>query len=508
MRDLLKRGAEPPVLRPYQEDAVRGVLSSFRAGNRAPVLVLTTGSGKTVISGPIIRNAVEASQTVLFLAPRRELVYQCSDALAVAGIDHGLLMAGEDDSEAAFAEVVVASFATLQSRLRQGRMPIRDPGLIVVDEAHLSITKRQVELLSRWPNARLLGLTATPSRRDGKALGVLFDDLIEPVTAAELTEQGYLVPAMYFSISEPDLSGVQTVAGDYNQGQLERAVNRSELVGDIVQTWLERAGDRRTAVFATSIAHAVNLAEQFQRAGVAAEHVDAGTSVDERSAIFDRFRRGETQVLTNCFLASYGFDLPVLSCVVLARPTQSLVLYLQMIGRGLRPADGKSDCLVLDHSGAVHRHGFAADARIWTLDGRTALKEPDSRTSSSTGIAARIDCPECAATFERTRVCPECGFELRPKGREVETIDGRLVEVHAGLEEDETDRRIFYGEVRGIGEERGYKPGWAAHKFRERFGEWPPFDWNSDLVLQPTLASRRWIKSRQIAWAKSQRRAS
>jgi len=495
-----------PALRPYQVEAVNAVEAAWRAGRKAPLLALATGAGKTVVAGEVINREVLNGGTALFLAPRRELAYQASASLTRAGVDHGVCMAGREDLEDAWAPVTVASIDTTLSRvLRQGRRPFVDPELIVVDEAHLSITKRREALLRLWPEARLLGLTATPSRKDGRALRNLYDELIEPVTVADLTRQRYLVPARYFSLSEPDLARVGIVAGDFNQGELDKAVNRPGLVADVVATWLARAGGRRTVVFATSIAHSVALAEAFQRAGVAAEHVDANTPVAERTRIFQRFSSGEIQVLTNCFLAAYGFDLPELSCVVLARPTKSLVLYLQMLGRGLRIAEGKSDCLVLDHSGAVHRHGFAGDPRFWTLTGKYAIEEsPITRT---TGESAQIDCPECQAVFSGTRTCPECGYVLKPKGRRVATITGELIEIGAGLPEEEVDLQVFYRELLGICRERGYRDGYAYHKFKERFRVDPARAWRTLAALEPSLATRRWVKSRNIAWAKAQEKA-
>jgi hypothetical protein len=199
-------------------------------------------------------------------------------------------------------------------------------------------------------------------------------------------------------------------------------------------------------------------------------------------------------------LASYGFDCPPVSCIVLARPTKSLMLYLQMIGRGLRPAEGKRDCLVLDHSGSVHRFGFAADARAWTLDGLHALVRA-TRGTRDADEPTPITCPECRAVFSGTRTCPECGHTLRPRGRPVTTLPGELVEI--GTRAEDIDRRAFFAELRTIGDERRYKTGWAAVVFRERFGAWPPRDWNDDTKRAPSLATRRWVQSRMIAFAKS-----
>lgn len=498
-----------PELRPYQIRAVEAVEAAYAAGKRAPLLALATGAGKTVVAAELIRRAEAKGQTALFLAPRRELVHQASWSLAQIGLDHGVVLAGREDLESHWDPVQVGSIDTLVARvLRRGRRPFPDPDLIVIDEAHLSITKTRQDLVALWPEARLLGLTATPARKDGRALGLFYDALIEPVTVADLTAEGYLTPARYFSISEPDLAKVGFVAGDYNQRQLDQAVNQPSLVGDIVATWLVRAAERRTVVFATSIQHSVALAEAFSRAGVAAAHVDAATPVAERTRIFERFAAGEIQVLTNCFLAAVGYDLPRIDCVVLARPTRSLTLYLQMLGRGLRPAKGKRDCLVLDHAGAVHRHGFATEPRAWSLSGKMALVVPSAGGPhrGDAGMPKQIDCPECSAVFTGSRTCPECGYYLAPVGRQVETIDGKLVEIGAGLLPEEVDRQAFFLELRGFAKERGYKPGWAAHRFKARFGKFPPRDWNDRPILTPSLATRRWIKSQQIAWAKAQQK--
>jgi superfamily II DNA or RNA helicase len=351
-----------------------------------------------------------------------------------------------------------------------------------------------------------VGLTATPIRKDGRALGLIYDELVEVATPAELTAQGFLVPARYFSVSEPDLSRVTTVAGDFHQGELAAAMNQSRLVGDAVEHWMQHAGGRRTVVFATSIEHSVALAAQFRDHGVVAEHVDAGTPQGERDSLFDRFRSGETQVLTNCFLASYGFDLPELDCIVLARPTKSLMLYLQMLGRGLRPATDKADCLVLDHAGNVRRHGFATDDRCWTLDGSRELDAHQKRQRAGRDEEKLLTCPECCCSFTGSRTCPECGYYFAPKGRIVQTLDGELVEIGQYLDRDQQGQLDFFLQLRAIAAEKGYKQGFAAHKFKERYGVFPPFAWNDHAPVTPSLETRRWFKSRQIAYLKARER--
>ena len=489
--------------RSYQVAAVHGIDAAIDRGAKAPLLVLPTGGGKTRIATYVIGRAADAGKRAWFLAPRRELVTQASRTLNRAGIGHGVIMADADGGGGLYSQVQVASIDTLLSRIRRNRIQLPEPNLVVVDEAHLSITEIRAELLNLWPNAIRVGLTATPTRRDGRALGILYDTLIEPTTVAELQQQGYLCKARYFSISEPDLTRVGLVAGDYNQGQLEQAVNQPKLVGDVVAHWLRHAPTRRTVVFATSIKHSAALTEEFLRNGVAAEHVDANTPQEIRDAIFERFSQGKTQVLTNCFLASYGFDLPELDCVVLARPTKSLMLYLQMIGRGLRIAEGKSDCLVLDHSGAVRQHGFAHDERVWTLQGKNALVKHE-RAAGERKEPEMLTCPECQCVFSGARLCPECGYFFAPVGKSVQTLVGELVELGSTVKRIDEDRRKWYAEMRGLCAEKGWKAGAAAHRFKEKFGTFPPFAWNNEPVVTPSIETRRWAKSRAIAWVKSQ----
>lgn len=497
-----------PALRPYQLDALPKIGDAWRRDHRAPLLCAPTGSGKTVLAAELIRRSVEHGWRVLFLAPRRELIDQAYDKLVASGIDVNVVMAG-DTRRDDFSRVTIASVDTLHARkLRSGEYPVLAPDLIVVDEAHLFVTPLRAGILAHWPSARIVGLTATPARKDGRALGLIFDELIEVATVGELTDAGFLVPGRYFSLADPDLSRVKITAGDFNQKQLAEEMDRPHLVGDIVSTWLARAGGRRTVVFATNIAHSVSLTNEFRLHGVAAEHVDANTPTDERKAIFDRFRSGETQVLSNCTLASYGFDLPELDAIVLARPTKSLVLYLQMLGRGLRPAPGKEYCLVLDHAGVVRRFGFADEPRGWSLDGPVEnWREDAQRNGRDIPEPKKLrDCLQCQAIFTGSQ-CPECDWYYKPKGVPVETLAGDLIEID-GIRESDRERLKFYLQLRGLCTKRGKKAGYAAYSYKEKFKEWPPREWNELPAMEPSAEIERWVKSRMIAFAKGRGRAA
>ena len=302
------------------------------------------------------------------------------------------------------------------------------------------------------------------------------------------------------------MSRVKITAGDYNEKDLVEVMDRPHLVGDVVATWLARAGGRRTVVFSVSIGHSVALTKEFQFRGVVAEHVDANTPTSERKAIFDRFRSGKTQVLCNCTLASYGFNLPELDCIVLAQPTKSLVLYLQMLGRGLRSAPGKQYCLILDHAGVVRRFGFADEPRGWSLEGRiTNWREVAQRNGRDIPEPKKLrDCPKCEAIFTGSQ-CPEFGWYYKPKGIRVETLEGELIQID-DIRESERDKLKFYLQLRGYCEKCGKKAGYAAHSFKEKFHEWPPREWNDYPAMQPGEEVKRWVKSRMIAFAKSRQR--
>ncbi|MBI5018420.1 MAG: DEAD/DEAH box helicase, partial [Deltaproteobacteria bacterium] len=392
-------------LRPYQSSSVDALRRSVAAGHRRPLLQAPTGSGKTVVAASIMASAVERGNRVLFLAPRRELVDQCAAKLRAAGVDHGILMAGRNGDPT--GRVQVASAPTLYARcIRTHRAPLPPAGLIVVDEAHLAITPSVRRILEAYPRASVVGLTATPARGDGRGLGEVFDDLVLGPSVAELVEQGFLVPQRYFAPSKPDLAGVRIERGDYVQDDLEDRMDRPTLVGDVVSNWLRLAQYRQTVVFATSIKHSIHLRDRFREVGITAEHLDANTPNEEREAVLQRVASGETQVVCNCFLLSYGWDCPPISCAVLARPTKSVVLYLQMVGRILRPHEGKDDALIIDHAAAVDEIGFVDEPMPWSLDGRERVQE---RRQTERKRSKPLTCEQCFAIYAGQLACPHCG---------------------------------------------------------------------------------------------------
>lgn len=478
-------------LRAYQAEAIANLRKSIAAGYRSPILVLPTGAGKTHVAKAMIESAVAKGKSVLFLAPRRELIYQTSAKLDEAEVPHGIIMAGERPS--LIHAVQVACIPTLHRRADRIFMPKAD--LIFVDECHLAISKQTLTILSEYPNAVKIGLTATPSRGDGRGLGQVFDDIVCGPDIGELTRLGHLVRARYFVGSSPDLKGVKLQAGDYHAGQLAERADVPKLTGDIVSNWLRLASDRITIVSAVNIAHALHLREQFWAAGVRMEHIDADTPADERKRIISGMRSGDVRGCTSVDVLTYGVDIPAASCAVIARPTKSTVRHLQFIGRVLRPHPGKLDAMILDHGHTIEDLGFADDPREWTLDGR----EAKDRKQREAGEKSAFVCKACGCAFSGRRTCPECGHELPLRAsKPIETDASDLYEIAKDkrkLNRVDTPeaKRQFYAELKGYAMKHRYAEGWVSHTYRAKYGVWPNA-YKGTQPKEPGVETLGWVK--------------
>jgi DNA repair protein RadD len=474
-------------LRHYQERAVDLLRQSIRKGNKRLILCSPTASGKTVMASHIIDRTVKNGHQVLFLAHRRELVHQCSEKLTENGIRHGIIMAGEKEGKDVYAPVQVASKDTLHARaVRRQVMDMPDAALVVVDEAHRSRAKSFTDLIEHYPDAVVLGLTATPARKDGRGLGDIYTDLVVAASYEELILEGSLVSTRVFAPYVPDLKGVMTSGGDYVEKQLSERMNKQQLVGDIVQTWLEKGEDRQTIVFASGVAHSMHICEEFLKAGVEAEHLDGTTEILVRDESLRRFRTGQYRIITNCAVLTEGWDMPVCSCAVLARPTRSIVLYRQMAGRIQRPDpdSGKTDALILDHSGAVFMHGFPDEDMDWVLE-KTQKVSSAKAQQRERGEKVLVRCPNCHFMYEWQPHCPQCGAPApKKKPRNVRIKKGDLVEIQRRRREQSTqEEKQYWWNKHCFGPAMGknLKIGAAAHMYKQRYGVWP----NSDLIGLP-----------------------
>jgi superfamily II DNA or RNA helicase len=279
----------------------------------------------------------------------------------------------------------------------------------------------------------------------------------------------------------------------------------SKLIGDIVTHWHKFAERRHTVVFAVNVAHSLHLRNEFVRSGARAEHLDGETPEPERTAMLARLASGETEVVTNCMVLTEGFDLPDIGCITLARPTKKMGLFRQMIGRGLRTADGKKDCIILDHSGAVFEHGLPEDRVVWPLAPDRKATSPAHAARGSRNKAKLVTCSQCSAIRLPGEPCSNCGFMPQPPARAVPIHEGELGLVSNGraraTPNDPETKRRWHAMFKHIAAERGYKPGWVAHKYREKFGAFP--SWHADPPpIPPSPEVRSWVRSRAIAYAR------
>jgi DNA repair protein RadD len=495
-------------LRPYQVEVIEEFDRAIVAGTRRILLVAPTASGKTVIGAAIIKSAVASLRYVLVLAHRREIIVHTKSKLQANEISHGVIAAEFPKLLRPMERVQVSSIQTVYSRaVRSDAMQLPPADLLVIDEAHHCPASTYRKIIDAYPNAILLGLTATPCRGDGRGLGGIFETIIECPQVAQLIAQGYLVKTRVYAPVDPDLKGIRTVAGDYNENQLAERMDRPKLIGDIVTHWHKYGERRKTVCFAVNVAHSIHLRDEFVKSGVRAEHIDGGTPKDERDATLARLAAGEIDLVTNCMVLTEGWDMPEVGCCILARPTRKMGLYRQMIGRVLRPAPGKIDAIVLDHSGAAFRHGFAEDPVTWTLDPDRHAESPTHAKRCQDHASRLLECTQCGAVRVGGEPCPHCGFLPQRPPQPVPITDGDLAEIGR----DRRPGSVTYNPVewRGmlayIADERGYARGWIAHKYKEKFGRWPP--WGAVAPIEPTPEVLSWVRSRQIAYAKARQKA-
>lgn len=487
-------------LRDYQLIALDRLRGNIAKGVLAQVLQMATGGGKTAVASAIAQGAVARGRRVFFVADSIELVDQAVSRFCADGLDCGVIQ-GQHYLTDYGKPVQVATIQTLGKRWEFLHDDLL-PGVLIIDEAHVfHDAHRRIVSQCKAQGIPVIGLSATPFR---KGLGKVFDGLVVGATTAELTARGYLVPARCYAPFVPDLKGVKTTSGgDWQADALAEYMGDAVLVGSVVEHWLRLAHGRQTIVFASNVAHSRHLCDEFQRRGIRAAHIDGYERDPEvREQIIKDFRSGATEVLCNVAVLTKGFDAPETGCVVLARPTKSLMLHTQMVGRGLRIADGKDDCLILDHAGNILRNGLPTDPLPAALDDGTLShnldrKQRDKREPVDSACAA------CGHVSTRHQ-CPACGF--KPERREgVEVREGELYEVSTPTSKPEkinTEQlQDLYAELLGYAEQKGFKPGWAYHKAREYAGR-APRSTKQITAREPTERTLRLVRHLQIRNAK------
>ncbi|AUH33588.1 DEAD/DEAH box helicase [Paracoccus tegillarcae] len=489
MRDLLfeEACAKRKELRSHQVKAVQMIRQSLAQGHQSVVCQMPTGAGKTVIASNIIEKAQAKSNSVIFTAPSVSLIDQTVEAFEGQGItDIGVMQANHPRTDR-LAKVQVASVQTL------ARRDIPQAAMVIVDECHLR-AKVIEELMVDRPDVFFVGLSATPW---SKGMGLLWQDMVTPCTISDLIDQGYLSQFRVFAPDIPDLSAVKTVAGDYNEAQTAEVMEGKALMASVVETWLAKGENRPTLLFGVNCAHAKQLAEAFQCAGVATAYCDAYTDSVERELIKRRFVAGDVKIACSVRTLTTGVDWPV-SCIIDAAPTKSIMLHVQKIGRGLRVNEGTEDLLVLDHAGNSLRLGLVTDIRRDELD----KTPPGQKQVSERKEKLPKECANCAALHKGLK-CPYCGHKRKPIAG-VETVDGELIELTSAKAKNEqatkAEKQLFYSMALWMAGQRGYKQGWAANLYRGKFQVWPRG--LSDIATPADQAFLNYEKSRRIAYAK------
>jgi DNA repair protein RadD len=478
---------DPPKHRPYQSRAIQALRDHYRRGKLRILLVAPTGAGKTVIIASIIRTS---SVPVLFLAHRMELIDQCVEELRKVSITNVGVIRGNDKRENPSATVQVASISTLT---RRNKPPA---GIVIIDEAHRAMSDSYLNLIREfYPDSIVLGFSASPVRIDNRPLGNLFDAIEVVTTYEQLIKEGFLVAPWCYGAPEIDLSQIKITGSDFDEDQLGDLMKRPDLVGNMVDHWLKLANRyrtkdggikigpyRRTFIFAVSIAHSLEIHSRFRAAGVRIEHLDGETPEKRRRSILAALGNGELDAITNVGVLLEGVDIPSAKCVVHGRPTHSLTLWRQSVGRIFRPwhpgcpkgctAHSSVEPLLLDHAGNIGRLGFPHEDLHWSLTERARLSEKKTPT--------RV-CSACFAYLPAyKRVCPYCGHEDPPPPPQ-ELPREKEEELKQYVDSPEEMRRMYFNMIVQVARQKGYKPGFASARFKTRYGMWPPFEWSNGI---------------------------
>lgn len=457
-------------LRPYQEESVDQTRQAL-SRHRSVLLQAPTGAGKTAMASFMFLSSQAKAKVSYFVCHRQELIDQTALTFEQVGLDFSYIAAGYPYDPT--KSVQICSIGTLTRRLDK----VPEPDLAVWDEAHHVAAKGWATVHEAWQGAYHVGLSATPERLDGRGLGSWFGELVLGPRVADLITAGWLNEYKAYGPDDPDLSGVKQRYGDYVKQQLSEACDKPAIIGSLVEHYRKFAEGKKAVVFAVDVKHSKNIIEQFEAAGIKAAHLDGKTPKHQRRIMLQRFARGQIDVISNVALFGEGFDLAAnsgmdvhIEAVILARPTASLSMHLQMVGRALRPGDDPA--IILDHAGNCLKHGLPDKDREWSLA---------DREKKCDGVAPCRQCKQCFAILPAgTQVCPECGYEFPAQLRVgPEHKPGKLVEIEkaraARVRRQEQGQCQSYDSLVALGVQRGYKhpEGWASKIWQARVNRGP-----------------------------------
>lgn len=462
--------AVTPILRPDQQQLTIQLRASIASGKRAPLLVAPTAWGKTFWFSSVAQSAIAKQKRVIILSHRTELIDQISESLNLFNVPHSYISAGYGYDP--FAKVHIASVFTLAKRIGK----IAKPDLFIIDEAHHSIRKSTWgKILDFYPGTPRIGVTATPFRMSGEGLGDLFDDLIVGPSVRELIDNGTLSNYRMFAPTTLNLSTIHTRIGEFVQSELSAAVDVPSIIGDAVTHYRKYAEGKQAVAFCVSVEHAHHTRDAFRQAGFNAECIDGTMERLERRRVVEAFRCDRLKIITSCNIVNEGFDVKGIECGIFLRPTQSLTLWLQQLGRCLRSKPGKTYAILLDHANNAMRHGLPDSPREWSLEGHIG------KVAKKQLNPVRM-CPKCYFVQPAAgRVCRNCRFAFEGQPREVQQESGELQEIDMAAaqrlltaRDSKTQDRFEQGraqtleELRLIEKRKGYRRGWAEHIIEAR----------------------------------------
>ena len=430
-------------LRAYQTQGIDEIRASFAQGIRRVCYVAPCGAGKGTMVAWMANTAADKNNQVLFLIHRRELLDQIREDI---GREHPLI-----------------TLKTVQSC-----RDVPEPRLIISDEFHHGTAATWRRIFDRFPQANVVGLTATPARMGGQGLSEICDRLILGPTAAELIAQGYLAPYKYFAPPMPvDFEDIKIRCGDYDQREISIRIDKPHITGKAIEHYQQLAAGKQAIIYCASLEHSRNTVAAFRAVGISAKHVDGETPAEIRKQAIEDFKAGKLTVLSNVQLFGEGLNLPGVEVVILLRPTQSLTLNLQQSMRSMRPGPGKT-AIIIDAVGNVYRHGLPSDNRTWSLDG---IKR---RKPQAGGVGVRT-CTNCFMCYSPAPACPYCGHVKEMTARMLAEESGTLAEYDAEQAAQaakqarmEVGRARTMADLQQIAKERSYNPGWVWNMARAK----------------------------------------
>jgi superfamily II DNA or RNA helicase len=486
-------------LRPRQQAGMEELRKALREGFVRVVFQAATGFGKTVIMAHIVAAALEKGRRPMICVPRLSLINQTVKRFEAQGIRDIGVIQGQHEMTDYSASVQVASVQTLVRR------PIPDIDFVLYDECHIQHDAMNRILDSEaWAKKIVIGFSATPW---AKGMGLRWKKLIVPASTNQLIAEGWLTPVTGYGVPDefmPDVSKVHTnFDGDYVEGEAEKAMTTSHIVGNVVKTWVEKWGRDKTFMFCVNRSHARKMQKEFEDAGISCGYIDGTMSADMREIVFRKYRSGEIRILASIDTVGIGVDEDV-RCIIYLRLTKSEMKWTQDGGRGIRLAEGKESCLLLDHAGTAEELGLFTDIHHDELD----MRNPDEKGEPFADRKAPKPnkCPKCNALIRRgLNLCPMCG-SIIGHTRTPRAVDGDLVAIGKKKRLERSEEQAFYSGLLDFALRRGFKEGWAANKFRERFGAWP--NGLNRVPMTPRKAVREFIAESGRKWREQKRGAS